>query len=204
MRLFSFLVFVTLLAGARSASAFCGFYVAKADTDLFNNASKVVLVRDGERTVMTMANDYRGEAEEFAIVIPVPTFLEREQIHVADKALIDHLYAYTSPRLVEYSDEDPCQRWALYDGLLEEMRKGIADLPLWRGADDRRLTRKATNLGFSPFGAQLTRYGELALELLCHLAGRPLETPAAARAWWAQVQERGESKRSALGASTHR
>ena len=53
-----------LLAAAYSAhtvSAFCGFYVTKADTKLFNRASKVVLVRDGDRTVLTMANDFRGD-----------------------------------------------------------------------------------------------------------------------------------------------
>ncbi len=33
-----------------TAQAFCGFYVAKADTSLFNQASQVVLVRDGDRT----------------------------------------------------------------------------------------------------------------------------------------------------------
>ena len=40
---------------------FCGFYVAKADTKLFNKASQVVLVRDGDRTVLTMANDFKGD-----------------------------------------------------------------------------------------------------------------------------------------------
>jgi len=91
-----------------TVSAFCGFYVARADTKLYNQASQVVLVRDGERTVLTMANDYQGEPAEFAVVIPVPTFLERGQIHVAENALIEHLDAYTAPRLVEYFDEDPC------------------------------------------------------------------------------------------------
>src|SRR3954451_16995184 len=89
---------------------FCGFYVAKADAKLFNKASQVVLVRDGDRTVMTMANDFEGEPREFAVVIPVPTFLKREQIHVGDKALIDHLDAYSAPRLVEYFDQNPCER----------------------------------------------------------------------------------------------
>jgi hypothetical protein len=88
---------------------FCGFYVAKADTKLFNKASQVVLVRDGDRTVMTMANDFEGEPKEFAVVIPVPTFITREQIHVGDKALIDHLDAYSAPRLVEYFDRSPCE-----------------------------------------------------------------------------------------------
>jgi hypothetical protein len=94
---------------APSLLGFCGFYVAKADTKLFNKASQVVLVRDGDRTVMTMANDFKGELKEFAIVIPVPTFLKREQIHVGEQTLVDHLDAYSAPRLVEYFDADPCQ-----------------------------------------------------------------------------------------------
>jgi len=101
--------FLTLL-GPNAANAFCGFYVAKADTDLFNSASQVVMVRDEDRTVITMANDFQGDVEDFAMVIPVPTFIEREQINVATQGLIDHLDAYTAPRLVEYFDEDPCRR----------------------------------------------------------------------------------------------
>jgi hypothetical protein len=92
---------------------FCGFYTAKADTKLFNRASQVVIVRDGDRTVMTMANDFEGEPKEFAVVIPVPTFLTREQIHVGEKAVIDHLDAYSAPRLVEYFDRNPCEHLEL-------------------------------------------------------------------------------------------
>jgi hypothetical protein len=101
------------LAGAAlpitQAEAFCGFYVAKADAKLFNEASKVVMARSEERTVITMVNDYKGDPTEFAVVIPVPRVLEREQIHVADPAIVDHLDAYTAPRLVEYFDDDPCR-----------------------------------------------------------------------------------------------
>jgi len=105
---------VTVLAAivticiSTGANAFCGFYVARADTSLFNRASQVVLVRDGDRTVITMANDFEGDVKDFAVVVPVPTFIERSQINVGDKAVIDHLDAYTSPRLVEYFDPDPC------------------------------------------------------------------------------------------------
>ena len=74
---------------AEPARAFCGFYVAKADATIFNNASQVALARDGDRTVMTMANDYQGDPKEFAVVIPVPTVLTRGQIHVGDKARYD-------------------------------------------------------------------------------------------------------------------
>src|SRR5882757_5935739 len=92
-----------------TVAGFCGFYVARADTKLFNKASQVVLVRDGDRTVMTMVSDFSGDLKEFAVVIPVPTFLRREQIHVGDKSLVDHLDAYSAPRLVEYFDGDPCR-----------------------------------------------------------------------------------------------
>jgi hypothetical protein len=101
---------------AEPAYSFCGFYVAKADTKLFNQASQVAIVRDGDRTVMTMANDFQGDPTEFAMVIPVPTVVKREQIAVSDKALLDHLDAYSSPRLVEYHDPDPCARHE-YDAL---------------------------------------------------------------------------------------
>ena len=106
---------VTLLTIAISttAQAFCGFYVARADTSLFNRASQVVLVRDDDRTVITMANDFQGDVQDFAVVIPVPTFIERDQINVADRTLVEHLDAYTAPRLVEYHDPDPCARYDL-------------------------------------------------------------------------------------------
>src|SRR6266581_2787769 len=113
--------FVCLMASTQLAPGFCGFYVAKADTKLFNKASQVVLVRHEDKTVLTMANDYHGDPKEFAIVIPVPTFLEKDQIHIGDKALLDHLDAYSAPRLVEYFDSDPCaqemfrRRYALSD-----------------------------------------------------------------------------------------
>src|SRR5438552_6628654 len=94
-------LFPALLIKSQPARAFCGFYVAKADTKIFNKASQVVLVREDDKTVLTMANDFQGDPKEFAVVIPVPTFIERGQIHVADKAVIDRLDAYTSPRLVE-------------------------------------------------------------------------------------------------------
>ena len=102
------LTFALSVLLAHTAQAFCGFYIAKADTGLFNQASQVVLVRDGNRTVITMANDFEGDVQDFAVVIPVPTFIEREQINVTDKAVLEHLDAYTAPRLVEYFDPDPC------------------------------------------------------------------------------------------------
>ena len=68
--LFGMALAAAIAWSSATIAAFCGFYVAKADTKLFNKASQVVLVRDGDRTVLTMANDFKGDPKEFAIVVP--------------------------------------------------------------------------------------------------------------------------------------
>lgn len=110
LRLFMPLVsaLLAVLCFAPTAWAFCGFYVAKADTKLYNQASQVILARDGNRTVLTMANDFQGDVKDFAIVVPVPTVLQKEQVHVAEPKIIERLDAFSAPRLVEYFDSDPC------------------------------------------------------------------------------------------------
>ena len=113
---------------AEPALAFCGFYVAKADAKLFNKSSKVVLAHDGATTAITMASDYEGDPKEFAVVIPVPTFIEREQIGVAETKTVDHLDAYTAPRLVEYHDSDPC-RQVLYERMMAASPRSGPALP---------------------------------------------------------------------------
>jgi Na+-translocating ferredoxin:NAD+ oxidoreductase RnfD subunit len=93
---------------AAEARAFCGFYVGRADARLYNHASKVVMVRDGNRTVLSLMNDYQGEPEEFALVIPVPVVLQQGQIHIGSRELFQRIDSYSAPRLVEYYDPSPC------------------------------------------------------------------------------------------------
>ncbi len=93
---------------AAKAWAFCGFYVAKADATLYNQASQVVIARSSNKTVLTMANDYQGKLKDFAIVVPVPVVLKKEQVTVGSAKAIARLDAFSAPRLVEYFDPDPC------------------------------------------------------------------------------------------------
>jgi hypothetical protein len=94
-----------------TSSAFCGFYVAKTDKKLFNNTSEVILVRDGNKTTITMSNDFKGDVQDFAMVVPVPVVLEQNNIRIADQLIFDKLDAYSTPRLVEYFDENPCNNY---------------------------------------------------------------------------------------------
>jgi hypothetical protein len=97
------------LGGAGTAAAFCGFFVSGADASLYNNASQVVLMRSGNHTAMTMSNNYRGPAEDFAMVVPVPVVLKKEQVKTLAHDVFKHIDELSAPRLVEYWEQDPCQ-----------------------------------------------------------------------------------------------
>ena len=117
MKLFRLLItllltFVVVISFAQKAWGFCGFYVAKADTKLYNQASQVVIARNGDRTILTMANDYQGDVKDFALVVPVPVVLQQEQVRVGDPQIIKRLDDFSAPRLVEYFDRDPCEAFS--------------------------------------------------------------------------------------------
>ncbi|MBL8625478.1 MAG: DUF2330 domain-containing protein, partial [Myxococcales bacterium] len=97
-----------LATTAPAAHAFCGFYVNSGGSEMFNDATQVVLMRSGTRTVLSMQNNYKGPPEAFALVIPVPTVLQKEDVKTLPKAVFEHVDQMGAPRLVEYWEEDPC------------------------------------------------------------------------------------------------
>ena len=108
------------------ARAFCGFYVAGADTSLYANATMVVLMREGTKTVLSMQNNYQGPPEDFALVIPVPTVLSEEQVKILPNGVFSHVDALGAPRLVEYWERDPCDPF-VFDEALQEAAGGPID-----------------------------------------------------------------------------
>ncbi|MDQ3110074.1 MAG: DUF2330 domain-containing protein [Bacteroidota bacterium] len=106
---------ITAFSCAINGFTFCGFYVAKADTKLFNKTSQVIICRDGEKSTITMSSDFEGDVKDFAMVVPVPVVLAEKDIRVVDRLLFDKLDAYSSPRLVEYYDQDPCYSMRYYN-----------------------------------------------------------------------------------------
>src|SRR5262245_5123080 len=87
---------------------FCGFYVAGGGADLFNNATQVVLMRDGTKTVLSMQNNYQGPPENFAMVIPVPVVLQKDNVKTLPREVFSRVDRLAAPRLVEYWEQDPC------------------------------------------------------------------------------------------------
>jgi len=127
----------------RPARAFCGFYVSGAGGALFNDATQVVLLRLGTRTVLSMQNDYRGPVEAFALVVPVPVVLHEGDVKTLPKAVFAKVDAMGAPRLVEYWEQDPCEQ-----GMDEEDKggfrtAGFAMRQSRNGDDDYKVTIEA-------------------------------------------------------------
>ena len=119
------MIFLTI---SQPVSAFCGFYVAKADVKLFNKSSQVILVRNGDKSIITMNSDFDGPVRDFAMVVPVPVVLKKTDIRIVDPSLFTTLDAYSGPRLVEYYDENPCYPAVMYekDMLTSVMEKSLS------------------------------------------------------------------------------
>jgi MYXO-CTERM domain-containing protein len=109
MRRLGMLAAVLTLVAPLAADAFCGFYVSGGDAKLFNNATMVVLMRDGTRTVLSMQNNYQGPPEAFAMVVPVPVVLQQENVKTLEREVFDRVDSLAAPRLVEYWEQDPCE-----------------------------------------------------------------------------------------------
>ncbi len=122
---------------APAAAAFCGFYVSGADQKLFNDATVVVLMREDTRTVLSMQNNYQGPTESFAMVIPVPVVLQKENVKTLPQGLFDRIDQLAAPRLVEYWEQDPCRqelREEMGDMAVRKSRRAPASMPAPAGA----------------------------------------------------------------------
>ncbi len=111
----SFILLASLLLIQFKASSFCGFYVAKADSKLFNKSSQVIIARYNSETVVTMQSDFSGNVSDFAMVVPVPVVLQRDAIKTVNPALFATLDAYSAPRMAEYYDRNPCHEYLEYN-----------------------------------------------------------------------------------------
>jgi len=60
--------------------------------------------------VLSMQNNYQGPPQDFAMVIPVPVVLKQADVKTLTKGVFEKVDAMGAPRLVEYWEQDPCER----------------------------------------------------------------------------------------------
>ena len=134
------LIIVAIIAALPMVYSFCGFYVSKADGTIKNKTSQVILVRDGNKSVITMYNDFKGDVKDFAMVVPVPVVLQKSDIKVTDNGIFRRLNDYSAPRLVEYFDENPCEQRIMED-------KVYSMAPMSESNKDAGILKKNKSLG---------------------------------------------------------
>ena len=122
-----FSIIMALVAISPLLFSFCGIYVSKSDGTLKNKTSQVIMVRDGNRNVITMYNDFRGNSRDFAMVVPVPVVLKKADIKVVSQDIFQKLNDYSAPRLVEYYDQNPCSMY-VHDMKEESMSANTLDV----------------------------------------------------------------------------
>ncbi len=84
------------VARAQAAAAL-GMTSAK----LQNRSMQTTLMRDGRRTIETIAGTYEGPIENFVIVVPVPVAVTKENVSTLVHKEFERIDAFASPHLDE-------------------------------------------------------------------------------------------------------
>jgi hypothetical protein len=98
-----------LVTATSPAFALPGFIAGKGDTPRVSNTTQVVLLEKGDHTVVTVWADYEGPLDQFALVLPVPSDVELEDVKTLKRDAIDHLDEISAPRFHEFWEKDPCE-----------------------------------------------------------------------------------------------
>ncbi len=75
---------------------------------LTSHATVVVMLREGTRTVLSFQSDYAGPAEDFALVVPVPTAVQPSDVHTLHPSVFEAVERAAGPRVVALWERDPC------------------------------------------------------------------------------------------------
>ena len=115
------------------AAAMCGCMLRPAPrvgeqqaARIINKTSKVILARQGDTTVLTMANDFEGAPAEFGMVVPVPTVIGRQDVKIVDDKVFAWFEEQTAPRVVEVFEPDPCAPQMMLESTSERVAPSIA------------------------------------------------------------------------------
>jgi hypothetical protein len=108
---------------------------AEGKPEIIIDNSRVALVRDGERTIMTLANDVREtDIRSFALLIPVPSVPTKADVRVADAGIFQDLESATRAYFNEVVDpelcpEPPAARAPMDDSPVPKLAAARPDVP---------------------------------------------------------------------------
>jgi hypothetical protein len=102
------LVACAVVGAPALAHAQAGAALGMTSTKLQNRTMQATLMRDGRRTIETIAGTYEGPIENFVIVVPVPVAVTKENVSTLVHKEFERIDAFASPHLDELWERDPC------------------------------------------------------------------------------------------------
>jgi hypothetical protein len=90
------------------ASALPGFFATKSGTATSSSTQVVLMMNDSE-TAVSVATDYKGPNQEFALVLPVPSDVVLKEVLTLKRHSVERLDELTAPRFHEFWEMDPCE-----------------------------------------------------------------------------------------------
>lgn len=96
-------------SAAAPAHAFPGFYVGKNAEPRNVHAAHVVVLRQGDKSSVTVMPDYSGPLEPFAMVLAVPADVTMDRVKTLKRNYVDRVEQLTAPRFHEFWEMDPCE-----------------------------------------------------------------------------------------------
>lgn len=105
-----FLVLVCLFTAVQSgaANALNAIYLTEPTKAVDHKPSVMVVSRDENRTVVTLAPRFSYDGTKLGILVPVPNISSKTQIRFANPEFVAEAMRFTSPRFNYYNDGDIC------------------------------------------------------------------------------------------------
>jgi hypothetical protein len=89
-------------------NAFPGVAVSVTPTPPKISTTELVVMEHAGVSIVTLAVDYQGPIQRFALLLPVPRDVERKQLRTVKHEFIARLEQMTAPRVFEFWERDPC------------------------------------------------------------------------------------------------
>lgn len=90
------------------ASAEMSLFITKEKKEINNLKNFIIVAKDNSKTTLTFSNKFSTNSKNFIFLLPVPESIDKQSIKQVDGNLFFKLISYTSPRIAEYQDYDPC------------------------------------------------------------------------------------------------
>ncbi len=90
------------------AQALPGFFATKSGTATSSSTQVVLMMNDSE-TAVSVATDFKGPNQEFALVLPVPSDVVLKEVLTLKRHSVERLDELTAPRFHEFWEMDPCE-----------------------------------------------------------------------------------------------